>query len=115
MRVAQGLEAPDPNPDRSTAKYFYDQSFYQLANAKQLRGHYSENDAIAALHLISFSLISGGTTDWQGVLGIALEWLGQTGIVQDENPKLALLSMSFAARCAVKLTLVSICSPTDSC
>jgi hypothetical protein len=107
MRVAQGLEAPDPNPDRSTAKYFYDQSFYHLVSVKQLRGRYSENDAIAALHLISFSVLSGGTTDWQGVLGIALEWLGQTGIMQDENPKLALLGLSHNGRCAVKFTLVS--------
>jgi hypothetical protein len=39
------------------------------------------------------------------VLGIALEWLAQTGIIHDENPKLALLNMSFAGQCAVKFTL----------
>jgi hypothetical protein len=103
MRIAQGLEAP--NLEHST--YFFDDALCQLTSAKQMRGQYSEGEAIAALHLISFSLFSGGTTDWQCVLAIALEWLAQTGIVQDENPKLALLNMSFASQCAVKMTLVS--------
>lgn len=103
MRVAQGLEAP--NLEHTTAKYFFGEALFQLTSTQQIRGQYSESDAIAALHLVSFSLFSGGTTDWQGVLDIALEWLAQTGITQDEDPKLALLNMNFAGQCAVKLTL----------
>jgi hypothetical protein len=106
MRIAQGLEAPDPNPEHSMAKFFHDEAYYQLVNAKQLRGHYNESDAIAALHLVSFSLLSGGNTDWRTVLTVALDWLGQTGLAGDENPRLAMFNMSFASRCALKKTMV---------
>jgi len=106
MRIAQGLEAPDPNPEHSMAKFFHDEAYYQLVNAKQLRGHYNESDAIAALHLVSFSLLSGGNTDWRTVLTVALDWLGQTGLAGNENPRLAMFNMSFASRCALKKTMV---------
>jgi hypothetical protein len=108
MRVVQGLEAPDSNPEPSTAKYFHDEAYFQLANAKQLRGYHDESDAIAALHLVSFSVLSGGATDYQPVLGIACDWLAQTGLLNDENPKLTLRNMSEAGQLVVKITVVSI-------
>jgi hypothetical protein len=106
MRVARGIEAPEANPEHSLAKYFHDQAYFQLVSAKQMRGRYNESDAIAALHLVSFSLFSGGSTDWRPVLTVALDWLGQTGLVADENPRLAVLNMSFASQCALKKVLV---------
>jgi len=105
MRVVQGLEAPDSNPEPSTAKYFHDEAYFQLANAKQLRGYHDESDAIAALHLVSFSVLSGGATDYQPVLGIACDWLAQTGLLNDENPKLTLRNMSEAGQLVVKITV----------
>lgn len=106
MRIAQGLEAPDPNLDRSNARYFQGESYFQLASAKQLRG-YNESDAIAALHLICYAQLSGGTTDWQPVLTIACDWLTQTGLPKDDNPKLTYRNMSPTAKLAVRATLVS--------
>lgn len=106
MRVAQGLEAPDPKPEHSNATYFHDEAFFQLATAKQLRGSYSEGDAIAALHLVSYSQLSGGVTNWQRVFAVACEWLVQTGLPEDENPKLKLHAMSSTAQLAAKATLV---------
>jgi hypothetical protein len=76
-RVAEGLEAPDLNPDHSTARYFYDEAFYQLASAQAIRGHYNEADVIAALHLVYFSQLSGGAMDWRPALSIALDWITQ--------------------------------------
>lgn len=105
MRVAQGLEAPDPNPEHSTAKYFYDESFFQLVNAKQIRGTYTETDALAALHLVCFSQLSGGTTDWQPVLGIALDWIAQLGLPTDDNPGITLSMMNLAGQLSVKCTM----------
>ncbi|KAJ3791817.1 hypothetical protein GGU11DRAFT_803971 [Lentinula aff. detonsa] len=85
-RVAKGLEAPDLNPDHSTAKYFYDESYLQLANAQQIRGHYNESHIIAA---------------------IALDWLAQIGLPEKEEPKHSVLSsLSPAAQIAVKGTMV---------
>lgn len=106
MRVARGIEPPDANPDQSIAKYFHDEAYFQLVSAKQVRGHYNESDAIAALHLVSFSLLSGGATDWRPVLTVALDWLGQTGLVADESPRLAMFNMSFASQCALKIVMV---------
>ncbi|KAJ7592928.1 fungal-specific transcription factor domain-containing protein [Mycena floridula] len=105
MRVAQGFEAPDPNPEHSTAKYFHDEAYFQLANAKQLRGGHNESEVLAALHLVCFSQLSGGTTDWQLVLAIALDWIGQVGLSTDENPKATLSNMSVAGQLVVKCTM----------
>ncbi|ESK94040.1 c6 transcription [Moniliophthora roreri MCA 2997] len=109
MRVAQGLEAPDPNPEHSTAKYFYDESYFQLINAKQLRpgGAYTETDVLAALHLVCFSQLSGGTTDWAPCLGIALDWIGGLGLPGDENPGITMSMMNLAGQLGVKMTMMT--------
>ncbi|KAL0060184.1 hypothetical protein AAF712_013031 [Marasmius tenuissimus] len=107
LRVAQGLEAPDPNPEHSTAKYFYDEALYQLFNAKQLRGgSYNETDVLAALHLVCFSQLSGGSTDWQPVLHIALDWIAQLGLPTDDNPGITLGMMNSAGQLSVKCTMI---------
>ncbi|KAF7336814.1 Zn(2)-C6 fungal-type domain-containing protein [Mycena venus] len=106
MRVAHGLEAPETNPEHSTAKYFHDEAYFQLHNAKQVRGSYSESDAIAALHLVWFSQLSGGATDWQPVFAVACDWVAQqTDLLTNDNPKLALQSLPIAGQLIVKLTL----------
>jgi hypothetical protein len=108
MRVAQGLEAPDPNPDLSVAKYFHDEAYLQLASAKQINGRHSESDVLAALHLVCFSQMTGGTaTNWQFSLNIALDWLISTGLPSSENPMMCLSNMSMATQLIVKCTIVS--------
>lgn len=107
MRVAQGLEAPDPNPEHSTAKYFHDEAYMQLANSKQLRGRNTDSDAIAALHLVWFSQLSGGATNWQSVFDIACDWVSQTNLVAEENPRIKLNSFTAVGQLIVKLALVS--------
>ncbi|KAJ7885888.1 fungal-specific transcription factor domain-containing protein, partial [Mycena olivaceomarginata] len=105
MRVAHGLEAPEPNSEHSAAKYFHDEAYFQLHNAN-LRGSYSGSDAIAALHLVWFSQLSGGATDWQPVLAVAFDWVRQqTDLLTNDNPKLALQSLPVAGQLIVKLTL----------
>lgn len=107
MRVAHGLEAPETNPEHSAAKYFHDEAYFQLHSAKQVRGSYSECDAIAALHLVWFSQLSGGATDWQPVFAVACDWLAQqTDLLTNDNPKLALQGLPVAGQLIVKLTLV---------
>ncbi|KAL0579043.1 hypothetical protein V5O48_002936 [Marasmius crinis-equi] len=106
LRVAQGLEAPDPNPEHSTAKYFYDEAYFQLVNAKQIRGSYTETDVLAALHLVCFSQLSGGSTDWQPVLSIALDWIAQLGLPNDDNPGITLGMMGMAGQLSVKCTMI---------
>ncbi len=106
MRVAQGLEAPDPNPEHSTAQYFHDEAFFQLASGKQTKGCHDENDVLAAIYLICYSQMSGHTADWQPLLTIAIDWIAQTGLTTDENPKLTLLNMSASRQLVVKLTMV---------
>ncbi|KAF8071856.1 fungal-specific transcription factor domain-containing protein [Lyophyllum atratum] len=105
MRVAQGLEAPDPNPEHSNATYFHDEAYFQLDTAKQLRGTFTESEAIAALHLVCYSQLSGGTTTWQPAFVMMCEWLTQTGLLTDENPAITLHAMSTTAQLLVKATL----------
>ncbi|KAJ7679032.1 fungal-specific transcription factor domain-containing protein [Mycena polygramma] len=97
MRVAQGLEAPETSPEQSTARYFHDEA---------CTGAYSESDAIAALHLVCFSQLSGGATDWQPVFAVACDWVAQqTDLLKHDNPKLALQSLPVEGQLIVKLTL----------
>lgn len=107
MRVSQGLEAPDLNPEHSTAQYFYEEAFFQLASGKQTRGCHDESDVLAAIYLIFYSQMAGKAIDWQPLLTIALDWMAQTGLTTDENPKLTLLNMSAPRQLVVKLTVVS--------
>ncbi|KAJ7067197.1 fungal-specific transcription factor domain-containing protein [Mycena amicta] len=106
MRVSHDLEAPDPNPEHSTAKYFHDEAYFQLHNAKQVRGTYGESDAVAALHLVWFSQLSGGATDWQPVFAVACDWLAQqTDLLTSDNPQLALQRLPSSSQLIVKITL----------
>jgi len=107
MRVAQGLEAPDPHPEHSNATYFHNEAFFQLETAKQMRGSYSESEAIAALHLISFTQLAGGTKDWQPAFSVISEWLAQTGLLTSDDPVVNLRAMSPIAQLVAKAALVS--------
>ncbi|KAG5646966.1 hypothetical protein DXG03_001689 [Asterophora parasitica] len=104
-RVAQGLDAPDPNPEHSNATYFHDEAHFQLESTKQLRGRYTESEAIAALHLVWYSQLSGGASGWQPAFVVMCEWLTQIGLVPDENAPSTLLAMSTTAQLLVKATL----------
>lgn len=104
-RQAAGFELPDPNPDHSFTKFLYDQAFFQLINANHLNGAYTETDAIAALHLTSFSLLSDGWTNWVPTLQIAQDWLASTGILTEENPRLFVANMVSGSAYAAKATM----------
>lgn len=107
MRVAQGLETHESNPD-SYAQFFYNEAWTRLANSKQSRGQYTVADAIAALHLVSYSILSRGATDWRIMLDVACDWLGRLGIASNENPKYMLSTMTSAETFALKTTMVSL-------
>ena len=103
----------DPDSENSPARQFYNRALYRLMHAPQTNGlgQYSDSDAVAAVQLIAYSMLGGGSTDWQPPFEIACEWLGQTGLYNEENPKLTLLSMSPAGRFAAKATMVRVASP----
>ncbi|KIY69100.1 hypothetical protein CYLTODRAFT_421025 [Cylindrobasidium torrendii FP15055 ss-10] len=105
MRVAQGLEAPDPHPEHSTAQSFHDEACFQISSSKQAKGCYDEGDVIAALHLISYGQLAGNGADYDAFLSIALDWISQTGLPTDDNPKLTLFNTTPNRQLAVKLTM----------
>lgn len=106
VRIAQGLETQHYNPEQSLPKQFYDRALLHLVNNKSLHGNYSEADALAAVQLINFSVIYGGWPEWNNPLDVACECLSQTGIHEEQNPKLILLNMTPAVRFAAKMTMV---------
>jgi hypothetical protein len=79
---------------------------FQLLNVSHLGGAYSETDAIAALHLTSFSVLSDGWTNWVPTLQIAQDWLVSIGILTEENPRLFVANLSNGAAYAAKATMV---------
>lgn len=108
--MAQGADPipEDPDSENALPRQFYDRALYGLVHAPQTNGtgQYSDSDAIAAVLLISYAVLGGGTMDWATPLEYACEWLGQTGIYNEENPKLTLLNMSATARFAAKGIMV---------
>jgi hypothetical protein len=111
IRIAHGFEAPNPTLEQSPAIRFYDSAHQQIYRNK--RTTLSESDANAAIHMLSFSLMSGGVTDWRPMLDIASEWLVRTGITTSDNPKLLMINMNEASRLALKATMVSFIGPID--
>ncbi|KAH9902741.1 fungal-specific transcription factor domain-containing protein [Cubamyces lactineus] len=109
VRMARGADpiAEDPDNENAPSRQFYDRALYRLMHAPQTNGtgQYSDSDAIAAVQLVSYAVLGGGTMDWTSPLEFACEWLAQTGIYNEENPKLTLLGMSATGRFAAKATM----------
>ncbi|KAH9995652.1 fungal-specific transcription factor domain-containing protein [Russula compacta] len=94
---------------------FFSQGAYQLEAARR-QGRCTQAEAMAAIHLISYSLavrggvVSGanasvGGTEWTPMLELACDWLAQTGMHVDENPRLFILNMPLPAAYAAKVTM----------
>jgi len=96
MRVSQGLEILNSSMESTTTTYLRQEAFFKLENSKNTDGVWSDNDAIAALHLVSFSQLSGGSIDWEIPFNILSQWLMQQNLVQltSENPWMAFLALS---------------------
>ncbi|RDX57055.1 hypothetical protein OH76DRAFT_1394812 [Lentinus brumalis] len=109
QRMAQSATPILEDPDSETAppRQFYNRALYRLMHAPQTNGtgQFQDSDAVAAVQLIAYSMLGGGSTDWAAPLEYACEWLSQTGIYNEENPKLTLLNMSPAGRFAAKATM----------
>lgn len=103
IRIVHGFEAPNPTLEHSPAIRFYDSAHQQIYRNKQTS--LSESDANAAIHMLSFSLMSGGVTDWRPMLDIANEWFLRTGITTSNNPKLMMINMNEASQLALKATI----------
>ncbi|PCH39388.1 hypothetical protein WOLCODRAFT_29530 [Wolfiporia cocos MD-104 SS10] len=102
--VAQGLD-PATAQEMPLTKQYYESAWFQLVQNKQMHGQYTETDAVAAVQLVSFSLFSGAWRDWGAELEVACDWLAQTRIHEEQNPKMTLLSMTPVARFAAKATM----------
>lgn len=105
LRVAQGLEAPSQTPDNSSTSYLRLEALSRLEINKNSQRGWTDNDALAALHLISLSQLSGGTSDWETPFDILIQWLHQTNLRVAENPWLTFLSLPLTAQLNVKATL----------
>ncbi|KAH9481307.1 Trichothecene biosynthesis transcription regulator TRI10 [Psilocybe cubensis] len=104
MRVSQGLEPINAAAETST-NYLRNEAVLQLDNNKNTHGCWSEKDAIAALHLVSLSQLSGGASDWESPFTILCQWLHQTNLHLAENPWLTFLSLTASVQHLVKATL----------
>ncbi|EKM58499.1 uncharacterized protein PHACADRAFT_193620 [Phanerochaete carnosa HHB-10118-sp] len=91
--------------DRAIDRRFYNKAYVMLMTAKATGRPYAERDAVAAVYLISYHNLAGGGTGWTALLEVAYDWFAQTGIHEEQNPKLALVNMSPAQKLAAKATM----------
>ena len=87
-------------------RQFYDQACYLLSEIKTLGSPYSETDAIAAIYLIAYQQLLGSGNSWLTLLEVSYDWFGQTGIHEEQNPKLRLVNMTPLQKFAAKATMV---------
>jgi hypothetical protein len=107
-RVQSAHGVSDAGNEFGDSKAYHDRAMHQVLSSAQVHGHYGELDALAAAHLTLYALMSGGMTDWQPPLDIACEWLLNSSLLVDENPRGTLMGMNPAGRLAAKLTMVGI-------
>lgn len=101
-------DATENAGERPLHKRYFDQGHALLQAARASGGRqFPEDDAIAAVFLIGYYMMVGGGTNWLHLLEIAYEWFGQTGLHEEQNPKLMLCSMNEAQKLAVKSIMVS--------
>jgi C6 transcription factor Pro1 len=110
---------PDANLIEDTqSQLFFNQGTYHLDAARR-QGRCTQAEAMAAMHLISYSLAvrggavaganaSVGGTEWTPMLELACDWLAQTGMHVDENPRLFIMNMPLPAAYAAKVTMVRV-------
>ncbi|KAI0052304.1 hypothetical protein FA95DRAFT_1592820 [Auriscalpium vulgare] len=111
LHILQHASSRDGYPDAALAQYFYNEAAYQLEGARR-HAQYTEADALSAVHLVSYAVAAGGgtvratgTSEWMPFLEVACEWLTQTGMHVEENPRLAIINMSLAGAFCAKLTM----------
>ena len=109
-RVAEGLE--DPNAENSLcvlSKQYYDQAWWQLLDSRRRHHRYMEQDATAAVHLVSYLLFcgGGGGGEWQPPLSVACDWLAESPLASVSNPRLQWLQLNPSARFTAQMTMVS--------
>lgn len=106
-KILQGLDSPESSMEQSKATYFRDEAYFQISSSRQLHGSYTEGDAVAALHLVSFSQLSRGQFPWQDAFAVLCDWLIQTTLPSAENPCMVYNNMSSFSQYIVKAAIVS--------
>lgn len=105
MRISHGLEAPT-STEASHATYLKNEALLKLETNKNTHGSYSDTDAVAALHLVSLSQLSGGG-GWETPLEILCQWLQQLNLHLEDDPWRRFSSSSPNTQHLVKATMVS--------
>lgn len=108
MRVAEGLE--DRRAENSlygVSRRFYDQTWWQLLDSRQRHGGYTEQDATAAIRLVSYWLFCGGGGEWPSPLEVACSWLGDSLLNTAPNARLQWLQLGASTRFTAQMTMVS--------
>jgi len=101
--------------EETQSHIFFNQGAFQLDTARR-QGRCTQAEAMAAIHLISYSLAarggvvaganaSVGGTEWTPMLELACDWLAQTGMHVDENPRQFIMNMPLPAAYAAKVTM----------
>jgi hypothetical protein len=102
-KILQGLDSPESSIEQSKATYFRDEAYFQIGSSRC----YTEGDAVAALHLVSFSQLSSGQFPWQDAFAVLCDWLIQTALQSAENTCMIYNNMSSFSQYIVKATIVS--------
>ncbi|KAG9014036.1 hypothetical protein FRB94_000233 [Tulasnella sp. JGI-2019a] len=113
LRIAHGLIHPEDPTAHDNAQKHYSDTVIQLA-AKA--GAFTDVEAIASLHLLSFWLFCGGGGDWASALGLAGDWLDASQLMRDESrDPMDILAdwkpaMRFAAQSTLWFDILGACS-----
>jgi len=100
----QNPQGPEMNHS-TAATYFRDEAAFLISGSLHLNGSYTDRDAIAALHLMSFSQLSGGQFPWADAFDVLCTRVLQSALPSAENPCTIYNTMSSIDQYTVKATL----------
>ncbi|KAI0342709.1 hypothetical protein BDW22DRAFT_141097 [Trametopsis cervina] len=102
-----GLDVLDGGTAASAHKRYFDEGHILLLNNRAAvpPRQFPEDDALGAVFLIGYYMMVGGGRNWLQLLEIAYDWFAQTGIHEEQNPKLMLLNMTDVQRIAIKAVM----------
>ena len=108
--------SPTTNPDdftlslnpaliASSSTEFFNWAYWKLEERKQQNGTYTETDALAAIQLLTYCILGQGN-GWHPFLKMACDWLEQSPLNLQQNPRLTFGASNEAVKLSCRAVMV---------
>ena len=89
----------------SSSTEFFNWAYWKLEERKQQNGTYKETDALAAIQLLTYCILGQGN-GWHPFLKMACDWLEQSSLNLQQNPRLTFGASSEVVKLSCRAVMV---------